>query len=417
MKKHLYRKWLVFSLLLCGTLLVAARTQIQAFYFLFWLLLSYSFISLLYLTLVYFFSSLRPCRFCHESVLEEDILKIRCVLENKSWFFLFNTILEDFLPCAGEREQEKKILFEFISAKSSVSVEYSCHCPRRGIFDLEGFKIYFFDPLGLFYLQRKYPCKNTVTVIIKTFRVRFFPALKKGILPWFGIESNRISGEDDEFFGIRQYQQGEFVKKVHWISTARHRQLILTQFQRISFSQTTLLFSLEKEKNFGEGKESVAEYIIRIAASLSSYLLGKNIAVELIAHDGQFIHIPPARGVQQEKRLFTFFSQTKADSKTTIRELLEDSLHYIRPLSNLVIFMLDRDWEDVLNSLRLEKRDVSFIPVVLIASSFQYGIKENKILDQIKMSLSYKLNFRPIMISREDDLETVFYNPNYGAEF
>jgi uncharacterized protein (DUF58 family) len=408
MQKIYVRKWIFLCALMLVNLLIASRTQIAVFYFLSWSILTLIVVSGAYLIAVHATVQLRLTRKTIGRIEEDDVLTIRAVIENKGALPLTNVVIEDFLPFASNEDRQKRTYVEYLRRNSPLAIEYQCRCPLRGIYQLGPFTAYFFDPFGLFFISKKYFIRSELHVYPRTFVIRKFPPLKKGILPWFGIETVRASGDDDEFFGVREYKEGDAIQRIHWLTSARKNRLIVKQFQRQGFYRATLLFTLEKERNYGEGKECVAEYIIKIAASVARYLLGQNIAVELIAHDGEFVHIPSNKGQQHLESLFGFFAKARAESAIGLGEILQESFRYIPDDSSVIVIMLDRDWEHMIKILRLEKRNVFFVPLVLISSTFQYGLKEPKILDEIKIKLSREFNFVPLMFSRGENLEEAF---------
>jgi uncharacterized protein (DUF58 family) len=299
-------------------------------------------------------------------------------------------------------------LIEYVGARSFLNIKYSCPCPVRGKYRIGPFVVYFFDPFGLFFLKRTYYIFSEIYVYPWTFYIKTFPNLVRGILPWFGIETTRVSGDEDEFFGIREYKEGDPIKRIHWISTARKNILIVKQFQRQSFFSATILFNLERDKNFGQGKEKVAEYIIKIAASVSKYLLERGISLELLVHTGEIVHIPFNKGPEYLEDIFKFFAIAQAESRVSLGEIFEEFSRYIPNDSSLILIMLDIDQEYLQSMLLLEKRNISIIPLILVSSTFLYPFDKQNILRETAARISPRSNLKPIYICRGDNLEEVF---------
>ncbi len=230
----------------------------------------------------------------------------------------------------------------------------------------------------------------------------------KGTAPWFGIETSRVSGDEDEFYGIREYKEGDPIKKIHWLSTARKNKLIVKQFQRQIFFRATIMFSLEKDKNFGEGKERVAEYMIKIAASVARYLMEMKVSLEIIAHTGEIIHIPFNKGPEHLENIFKFLAIAQAESRINLGEIFEEFSRHIPNDSNLIVIMLDRDWEYLPEILPLGKRNISIVPLILVSSTFLYLFEKQEVIKDIGIKLSQRFNFTPILFSCGDNLEEAF---------
>lgn len=343
-------------------------------------------------------------------VEEDDILEIETEIKHNGFLPLFNFVLEDYLSCASSLDSERQrwILLDYLGAKSFLNLKYHCLCPQRGKYEIGPFVVYFFDPCGLFFLKRTYYVYSELYVYPRTFTIRRFPPLAKGILPWFGIETTRASGDEDEFYGVREYKEGDPIKRIHWISTARKNRLIVKQFQRQSFFRATIIFNLGKYKNFGEGKERVAEYIIKIAASLAKYLIERDVSLEIIAHVGEAVHIPFNKGTEHLGNILKFLAVAQAESKVGLSEIFEEFSRRIPNDSNLIVIMLDKDWEYLPNILLLEKRNVSLIPLILISSTFRYSFKKQEVIKDIEIKSSQVFNLNPILFSRGDNLEECF---------
>jgi uncharacterized protein (DUF58 family) len=228
-------------------------------------------------------------------------------------------------------------------------------------------------------------------------------------MPWFGIETMKSSGDDDEFYGTREYRFGDPLKTIHWMSSARKNKLIVKQFQRQSFYRATLLFNLEKESNYGEGRETVCEYIIKIAASIAKYLTDKNVSVEMIAHTGEIVHIEPNKGHEHLEEMMKFLTVAEAESGVGLGEIVQEFSSFIPDDSNLIVIMLDKDWDGFLSSVMADKRDLSFVPVILISASFMENYEAAaEYAHDLKMRLYSKFKFTPIVISHGDDLGSAF---------
>lgn len=403
------RKWVFLGVIILFSLIIAMKTSMVFFRFFFWFLLSVVIFSCLWVVLIFAAVKLEIKRKVANKIEVEDTLEIEAVLKNESPLPVFNFVLEDYLPFVGSpQDSQKRVLIEYIPANSSVNAKYNCLCPQRGGFTIGPFKAYFFDPLGLFFLRKIYHINSQLYVYPKTFRIKKFPSLVRGIVPWFGIETAHVSGDEDEFYGLREYREGDPLNKIHWISTAKTNKLIVKQFQRQNFFKATIIFNLEKEKDFGEGKESISEYIVKIAASIAKYLIERDISLEVIAHTKELVHIPANKGPEQLENILRFLSIASAESKICLTEIFEEFSHRIPNDSTLIVIMLDKDWEHILSMLPLEKRNISLIPILLISSTFLSSFDTKEVVRDVKIKLSEIFHVSPILILRQENLEEAF---------
>jgi uncharacterized protein (DUF58 family) len=287
-------------------------------------------------------------------------------------------------------------------------MKYSCLCSRRGKYRLGPVTAYFFDPLGIFYFRRVYPVYSQLYVYPKAFSIAEFPRLKKGFLPWFGLEAGRSAGDEGEFYGIREYRPGDPLKTIHWISTARKNRLIVRQLQRQTYLRATMIFNLEKDKNYGEGRESICEYTIKIAASIAQYLSQKGVSLEVAAHAQELTHIPANKGSQHLEDIFKFLAEAQPESRVSLAEVFQEFCRFIPDDTTLIIIMSDKDWEYMPAMLPLAKRNISLVPVILLSSTFLRAFEQKDFFRDVQAKTAQALEYAPIIIGRQDNLEEVF---------
>lgn len=408
MFKFFSKKLIFIFIVIAFNLIIGLRTSIGFFYLFFWFLIAALAIGFIWVALEYLGTKLSFARNIITKIEEDDTLEIEMVIKNKGFVPIFNFVFHDHLPCAAVNEARKSVLMDYLGPRASYSIKYSCFCSKRGRYVIGPVVVYFFDPFGLFFFRKTHYLYSEIFVYPKTFPIKKFPPLAKGILPWFGIETTHTSGDEDEFFGVREYKEGDPMKRIHWLSSARKNRLIVKQFQRQSYFRATIIFDLEKDKNFGEGKESIAEYIIKIAASVAKYLINQNISVEIIAHTGEIAHIPFNKGPEHLENIMKFFTIAQPESRVSLGEIFQEYSHYIADNSSLIVIMLDKDWEHLPQMLPLGKRNVFLIPLILLSSSFMYSFDKQDVLIDAKQKISQVVNFKPIIFSKGDHLERIF---------
>ena len=408
MYKKFLGKWILFLVLLGFSLFMSLKTPFVIFYFFFWTLLSILIVSNLWLVSMYFCKKLYLERKITLKIEEDDNLEVTLGIKNKSYLPVFDVVLEDYLSCAEEGERQKFIMLDLLMPNSADKLIYHCFCPQRGRYDIGPLVAYFFDPLGLFYFKQVYPVYSEVYVYPRTFNIRKFPALNKGTSPWLGVETSRVSGDDDEFYGVREYKRGDPLKKIHWMVSARKNQLIVKEFQRQSFFRATIMFNLEKDDNFGEGKESVAEYTIKIVASIAKYLINLGVSIEIISHAGEVVHIPFNKGADHLEEILKFLTVAQAESRITLLELFTTFQRNILEDSSLIVVMTDRNKAFLPAMLSLGVRNVSLVPVLLKSATFLKGYSGQKDTKEYGLDISENISLNPIYIACKDNLEDKF---------
>jgi uncharacterized protein (DUF58 family) len=403
------KRWLFFMLIAASSLIIGLRTSVGFFMFFFWFITATAALNLVWLCIAWLFFAVE-IRSSHQlRIDEDDLLKTRVMVANKGLLPVFNLVARFELPFAAPDARHKNLLIDFLLPFGTAEINYTDVCYKRGKYVFGACETYLFDPFGIFYFKRTHRYTSELYVYPRIFQIKKFPRLVKGNLPWFGVSAERSYGDEDDFYGIREYRFGDPLKTIHWMSSARHRKLIVKQFQRLSFFRATVIFNLEKDSNYGEGRESVCEYMIRIAGSVTKYLLDQKVSVEMIAHVGEIVHIPANKGAEHYEEILKFLTLAAPESEVGIGELIEEFFMYIPDDSNLVVIMLDKDWEQFLAAITVGKRSFSLIPIILQSSSFLETDPDPEAhARELREKLYRRFSFNPIVISRGDNLEDVF---------
>jgi len=408
MFKSFRLKWLILFFFFVSSLLIGLKTTREFFFFFAYFLFSVTLISLAWLVFTYLTARLQFSREMISRVTEGERLEVALTVRNTGIFPAFNLVIEDYFSFKRPERERKSFFLDFLGIKGSTKIEYDYLCSRRGEYKVGPFAVYFFDPLNLFFFKRTYNIYSEVIVYPQIFRIDKFPPLTRSILPWFGIETARSSGDDDEFYGVREYKEGESVKKIHWISSARKNKLIVKQFQLQSFFGTTIIFNLEKARNIGQGKEAVAEYIIKIAASVAKYLTDRGVSIELLAHIGEIVHLPFNKGQDHLESILRILAVAQAESRVSFREAFEEFARYIPNDSSLVAVMSDQDYTDITHMVSLYSRGVSLIPLIVVSDTFLTGSDKKKVTRQTKLKVSSLVNVHAKFFSQGENLSESF---------
>jgi uncharacterized protein (DUF58 family) len=208
---------------------------------------------------------------------------------------------------------------------------------------------------------------------------------------------------------VREYKEGESVKKIHWISSARKNKLIVKQFQLQSFFGTTIMFNLEKAQNLGQGKETVAEYITKIAASVANYLNEKGVSIELLVHIGEIVHLPFNKGPEHLENIMRVLAVAQAQSMISFREAFEEFARFIPNDSSLVVVMSDQDYKDLPHIVSLYTRGVVLIPLIVVSETFLPDSDKRKVARQAKIKILNLVNMQQAkFFSQGDNLSEIF---------
>lgn len=403
---------ILFFIFVQMCLLVLALLGLDTAYFLFFLL-SFVLVIDIVLFMITLLSAVRieVLRDVTDKITEGDYLSVKLSFSNKGFLPLFNSAIVDFLECDIE-EKYRRFFFNWVRPSIKVVLDYGCVCELRGLYTLGPVKLRFYDFLSFFYMEKEYRIESKVYVYPKAFTIKRMIESARGDLPWLGLETRVVSSDDYEFFGVREYKEGDPIKRIHWFSTAKNNELVVREYQVYRFYQAALLFVLTKEENFGAGKENITEYIIKMTASLAKYFIEKDICVEILSHTGRLNHFPPNKGLYYLDEIFKFCAMIKAESKISLNELLQEYFQYASMHSTIFVLLTDRNIQSFLQGMHFKKYNISVVALVILSLTFSLFPPTKVEIDILKVKLTGQLSKAKISVlffSKGDNLEEAFF--------
>jgi uncharacterized protein (DUF58 family) len=168
----------------------------------------------------------------------------------------------------------------------------------RGLVTLSGVGVWCQDPFGL--MARRITVAPPAHVIVypapaemsRDERVPGAHPLGRGPSPTAGT-THALSG--DELSGLRPYEPGDRLTRLHWPSLARSGELVVREFVEPRAGSLSLLVDLRPSAHVGD---SIEKTIAR-AAGYGIAALEKGLTVELCTSTGDRMVIPPGRGGRQ----------------------------------------------------------------------------------------------------------------------
>lgn len=268
------------------------------------------------------------------------------------------------------------------------------HCNRRGVYDIGQTTLMIKDVFNLFQFHKK---------IEAPIALKVYPRLLP--LTDFDVEAGIAMGElivDDPVFQdysaidtLRNYQDGDSVKKIHWRSSAKHDEMIVKTFE-FKGDAEVMLYLNHNVKNYHHDKEALIEdRIVEIGVSITHFCLMNQLSIHYI--DGASTDFHRTSGDNESYfRLFlesfvafkpeqetsyiedlqqfrpsipqgtTFIALTPSLTKALSMELVDMKMNNIRPMVILVHYPADvleqsDEEKELIKKLSIENIPVSSI--------------------------------------------------------
>ncbi len=259
---------------------------------------------------------------------------------------------------------------------------------RRGVFRLGPMLLRSTDPFGLFAFQRSIPYQTSIVVYPYIAALPHFP-LPEGRLPGGGTAYRRTHQVTTNVSGVRDYQPGDALNRIHWPTTARTRRLMSKEFELDPLADVWVVLDMHRDVYAGKRYEEDevvpvlalerqeillpphgAEYAIAAAATLGNYMLRQERAVGFISHAQRRWVLPADRGERQRDRLLELLALVEPYGHIPLDHLLLMELRLFGRHTTLIVITGDWTARWVPPLVELRRRGVLPIVVLIDGSTF-----------------------------------------------
>jgi uncharacterized protein (DUF58 family) len=215
-------------------------------------------------------------RLASSTVHDGDTTTVTLLLDNASKRSVSRVTLEDDVNRLGVA------VFELARLKGgeSATATYRVTCRPRGVYRVGPAKLKANDPLGLAETSGEAGPADRIVVYPAVEELTGFPIVR-GQDPAMQAsrpEHSRRGGED--FYTLREYQQGDDLRRVHWPSSAKTDQLMIRQLETPWQSRALVLLDVRAPSY--ESQEAF-ERAVSGAATVVTHLVGSGFDADLWA--------------------------------------------------------------------------------------------------------------------------------------
>ena len=170
--------------------------------------------------------------------------------------------------------------------------------------------------------------------------------------------------------GVRQYNHGDAINRIHWPSTARHGELHVKEFDFEQAADLWIVLDLDRSGHAGVGTDASVEVAVTVAASIAMRTLSDNRSVAMTASARRIQVHQPDRGPRVEQKLLHLLANVQPDGSHPLAEVVSSTLSQLRRGMTLCIITgsTDRTWVRGLTALR--RRGVAALVILLDRSSW-----------------------------------------------
>lgn len=203
-------------------------------------------------------------------------------------------------------------------------LEYVLEAGKRGVYALSETQVATTDPLGFYVYTQTIPCSSQLVVYPTVLPVRYLAVIGAGAWGQQYQDEGRAHGSGLDFYGVREYRQGDELRRVHWRTTARTGKLVVMEYTQGATSDVLLALDLDQSAYEGmdDAPDGALESAINIVATIAAYLLREGYGVRLLTQQaaGEPIVL---QGAEEMPRLLDALARAQADSRMSLAQVLQ----------------------------------------------------------------------------------------------
>jgi len=231
-------------------------------------------------------------------------------------------------------------VIEQLGPGESTQVTLKLACNLRGVYELKALQAATSFPLGLFKMPGKRKLRERVLVYPSYKRLERFEVPHGRNYQPGGLPVASKVGESCEFFGTREWREGDQPKDIHWLSFARTGQLIVREFQEEYFVRLAMVLDIEARSR---RDEAIFERALSTAAAIADVLARQEYVVDIFAAGPEVFHFQAGRALAHFENILEILACLEPGDSLDMQALKSVLLPEAPRLSAVVLVMMDWD--------------------------------------------------------------------------
>ena len=317
------------------------------------------------------------------------------------------------MPTVVKPEERFKCHLLSLRPHESCSFSADIPCQARGEFQLWNITLQSGDLFGIFEDRRIYPSHQELLVLPQVTMLNSQGYVETVHMIGDHNVNLKSSMRGFSFFGIRSYDLGDGMNRIHWKASARAQKLLVKDFERQRSREMALILDLNREGCFGREPDTTLEKAVSIAASVAATGLKEGCQVGMVAQGSDRVYLRPQSGRGHLGLILERLARVRADSDESFADTaFRESTGF--PKGARLVLVTSRLTAELVDRLyQIAGRGYHCILILLKAETFGAGDGEAITRTRLMSQLLGKI---PVFtVDRESDLRAALGGVDYGA--
>lgn len=206
--------------------------------------------------------------------------------------------------------------------QGALIVSYTAMPKKRGKYKIGPTTVRMTDPLGFLRFKGYYPTFSEVRVYPAPLHILELNAKLGGEIGEQQFEGSGAKGSGVDFHGVRDFNAGDELRRVHWKSTARHGRLNVIEFEHTLGNNALIAIDLERGTEIGNPPFTSTEYIAKLAAGIAEQAIMHGSSVRLMYPGVAGSAASPGVGLGQFYAILEALAEVEADKHCSLCETI-----------------------------------------------------------------------------------------------
>jgi uncharacterized protein (DUF58 family) len=251
---------------------------------------------------------------------------------------------------------------ELLQPGEAAELNLVVRCPYRGAFDLKPLLVGSSFPSGLVRRPRAagdqqrllvYPSFITQHELELPVGRRYQPG---------GITVSSKVGDSTEFFGTREYREGDRLRDIHWPSYARSGRLIVKEYREEYFVRVGLVLDTELP---GRQQASSFERRVSLAAGIADAVARRDHIIDLFAAGERLYHLQAGRALARLEHVLELLACVEPSTSIDFDAVWSQLQQEAGQLSSIVVLLWDWDEQRARICRQLREAGAGVRPIVV----------------------------------------------------
>ncbi|WP_418791682.1 DUF58 domain-containing protein [Phosphitispora sp. TUW77] len=237
-----------------------------------------------------------------------------------------------------------------------------------------------------------------------------------GIIYSQGLDMNpgsiRRGRSGSEFIGVRKYDAGDGISRIHWKASAKSQNLLVKQFQESNNYAFMIIFDAKMEHHMGSGTQSSLEKAVTLAASLAAMGTRNNFGIGIAFCGAEITQVPIGYGKGQFSMILETLVGVQTGAGPDCWERFGDPVFAGKRCGIYFITgHIDGNMVDTLIRMMSQGREV----ILFLLKLESFGGQGIMAEDRQKAVLRLRaVGISVVMVDRQTDLRLLFRGLEYG---